>query len=154
MEEALEDAKDELKRVDHLIFVSLKYTRTVDVIKSVIERMITFFDFAIDALLKYAKGKKMITEIPSNIGLRSSLVKKSFSDNAEILEGIEFYQTLRKLSKAKYTKREEYRRHVTMIAAIENEGVVEVDIDLLCVYYEKTKKFISLMETMIFGKND
>src|SRR3989338_11155749 len=94
--ESLAEAKEELKRVDHLIFVSLKYTRTVDVIKSVIERMITFFDFAIDALLKYAKGKKMITEIPSNIGLRSSLVKKSFSDNAEILEGIEFYQTLRK----------------------------------------------------------
>ena len=31
---------EELKRVDHLVYVSLKYTRTVDVIRSIIDRLI------------------------------------------------------------------------------------------------------------------
>ena len=31
MNENIHDAKQEMKRVDHLIYVSLKYTRTVDV---------------------------------------------------------------------------------------------------------------------------
>ncbi len=35
MTDYLDNAKNEMKRVDHLLFVSLKYTRTVDVIKSV-----------------------------------------------------------------------------------------------------------------------
>ena len=61
--ESLDNAKEELKRVDHLIYVSLKYTRTVDVIKSIIERMINAFDFSIRAGLEYAKGKKKIKAI-------------------------------------------------------------------------------------------
>ena len=36
----LEDAKDELKRADHLVFISLKYTRTCDIIRNTIERII------------------------------------------------------------------------------------------------------------------
>ena len=40
MTENLENAKEELKRIDHLIYVTLKYTRTVDVLLSVVERMI------------------------------------------------------------------------------------------------------------------
>ena len=40
MKDYLDDVKNEVKRVDHLIYVSLKYTRTVDVIRSVVERII------------------------------------------------------------------------------------------------------------------
>ena len=52
MIESLEDAKEELKRVDHLIYVSLKYTRTVDVLRNVIERLVTASEFMITAMLK------------------------------------------------------------------------------------------------------
>ena len=33
MKEALDNAKEELKRVDHLFYVSLKYTRTADMMR-------------------------------------------------------------------------------------------------------------------------
>ena len=61
----LEEAREELKRADHLIYVSLKYTRTVDVIKSVIDRLISCLDFVIDKLLDHAIDKKLISEKPS-----------------------------------------------------------------------------------------
>lgn len=149
MKESFEEAIQELKRVDHLFWVSLKYTRTVDVIKNVIERLINCIGFGLEALLKYAKEKKLITSIPANAGLRCDLLKKSFPDNLELLDYINFYLRLRKLSKAEYTRREEFRRHVAMIATIDKGEIVEVNIDTLKEDYDKTKNFIALVKKII-----
>lgn len=149
MKESFEEAIEELKRVDHLFWVSLKYTRTVDVIKHVIDRLINCIGFGLEALLKYAKEKKLITSIPTNAGLRCDLLKKTFPDNLELIDYINFYVLLRKLSKAEYAKREEFRRHVTMIATIDKGEIVEVSIDVLKEYYEKTRNFITLVKKII-----
>ncbi len=58
MKESLDNAVRELRKVDHLVFVSLKYTRTVDVLKHIIKRMISAFDFMMDALFIDFKKKK------------------------------------------------------------------------------------------------
>ncbi|MBI3035955.1 hypothetical protein HYY71_06555 [Candidatus Woesearchaeota archaeon] len=149
MEESFDKAVQELKRVDHLFWVSLKYTRTVDVIKHVIDRLINCIGFGLEALLKYSKDKKLVTSIPENAGLRCDLLRKTFSDNIELIEYINFYLRLRKLSKAEYTKREEFRRHVTMIATIDKGEVVSVDIDTLKEYYEKTRNFVAFVKKTI-----
>ena len=149
MKESFDDAVQELKRVDHLFWVSLKYTRTVDVIKNVIERLINCIGFGLESLLKYAKEKKLITSIPSNAGLRCDLLKKTFPDNLELIDYIDFYLRLRKLSRAEYTRREEFRRHVTMIATIDKGEVVEVSIDSLKEDYGKTRNFIAFVKKII-----
>ncbi|MBS3114792.1 hypothetical protein J4448_06865 [Candidatus Woesearchaeota archaeon] len=149
MKESFDEAVQELKRVDHLFWVSLKYTRTVDVIKNVIERLINCIGFGLESLLKYAKEKKLITSIPTNAGLRCDLLKKTFPDNLELIDYINFYLRLRKLSRAEYTRREEFRRHVTMIATIDKGEVVEVSIDSLKEDYEKTRIFISFVKKII-----
>ena len=149
MKESFDLAVQELKRVDHLFWVSLKYTRTVDVIKHVIERVISCIGFGLESLLKYAQEKKLVTSIPANAGLRCDLLKKTFPENMELIDYINFYLRLRKLSKAEYTKREEFRRHVTMIATIDKGEIVEVDIDILKQYYEKTKNFITFVKRII-----
>jgi len=149
MKESFDDAIQELKRVDHLFWVSLKYTRTVDVIKHVIERLINCIGFGLEALLKYAKEKKLIANIPTNAGLRCDLLKKTFPDNAELIDYINFYLRLRKLDKAEYKKREEFRRHVAMIATIDKGELVEVNIDILKEYYEKTRIFIAFVKRII-----
>ena len=149
MHESLDEAIQELKRVDHLFWVSLKYTRTVDVIKNVIERLINCIGFGLLALLKHSKQKNIIPSIPENAGLRCELLKSTFPDNAEIIDYINFYTRLRKLSRAEYSKREEFRRHVTMIATIDKDEIVNVDIDILKEYYERTKNFISFVKRTI-----
>ena len=149
MKDTFDEAIQELKRVDHLFWVSLKYTRTVDVIKHVIDRLINCIGFGLESLLKYAKEKKLITTIPANEGLRCDLLKKTFPDNTELIDYINFYLRLRKLSKAEYTRREEFRRHVTMIATIDKGEVVEVSIDTLKEDYEKTRTFIAFVKKII-----
>ena len=149
MKESFDLAIQELKRVDHLFWVSLKYTRTVDVIKHVIDRLINCIGYGLESILKYAKEKKLLTSIPENAGLRCDLLKKTFPDNIELIDYINFYLLLRKLSKAEYAKREEFRRHVTMIATIDKGEIVEVSIDVLKEYYEKTRNYLTLVKKII-----
>ncbi|MDP6600426.1 MAG: hypothetical protein QF798_03255 [Candidatus Woesearchaeota archaeon] len=153
MEEALDNAKEELKRVDHLFYVSLKYTRTADMMRHMVERLISTFSFGIESLLKYAKEQKKIDNIPNNPVMDSKLMMKTFTDE-EIANYMDLYLRLRKIMKANYSKREEYRRHVTMICTIDNGRVEEVNIDILKEYYGTAKNFINYVERIVEGKEE
>jgi hypothetical protein len=148
--ESLEDAKEEIKRVDHLFYVSLKYTRTVDMMRNLIERLISTFDCAILSLLEYAKEKKKIKEIPPTPSLRCDIVKEVYKDT-NLKLSIDLYLLLRKLMRMPYTKREEYRRHVTMISQV-GDKKIETDIDILKEYYDKTMKFLLSVQEIVMPK--
>ena len=147
-----ESAREELKRVDHLIYVSLKYTRTVDVIKSIIDRLISACNFAIIDLLEHNKDK-LEDEIPESPAGRAALINKLFSSNELILEFIEYYLFLRKLSRSEYEKINEFRRHVTMIADVGGK-TYNIDIDTISEYNTKTKKYIEQIENIIKGTTE
>lgn len=151
MNQFLNNAKEELKRVDHLVYVSLKYTRTVDVIRNIIQRIISSFDFAIQSLLEYAKENKLIDSYPSSPGLRCELLKKIYN-NEELNIYLDFYTLLRGINRADFSKREEYRRHVTMIVTLQNGNIIEIKIDTLHEYFNKLKEFLKLVGSII--KND
>lgn len=153
MIEALDNAKQELKRVDHLYYVSLKYTRTADMMKHVIERLISTFSFGMESMLKFALEKKMIDKIFNNPTLDSELLLKTIKDK-ELIEYMNLYLRLRKIIRAEYTKREEFRRHVTMTCTIDNGKVAEINIDILKEYYDSAKNFINYVETIVEGKED
>ena len=58
MKKSVDKCYEEMKRAEHLIYVSLKYTRTVDIMKHIIDRMINASDCIIETLFKYAKKKR------------------------------------------------------------------------------------------------
>ena len=149
MHEILNNLRNELKRVDHLFFVSLKYTRTVDVIRSLIERLINAFEFGMDFLLEKAKKQKKIKEIPPAPRAKSDMVKEIYADDEKLQKFVDFYIMLRDIRAAPYTKREEYRRHVTMISEISPGNFIEVDIDLLSEYLKKAQAFFEYLQEML-----
>ncbi|HLD04622.1 MAG TPA: hypothetical protein VJG90_02785 [Candidatus Nanoarchaeia archaeon] len=150
MKEALEEAKEELKRVDHLIYVSLKYTRTVDVLMNVINRMIDCYSGMIDSLLKWAVEEKKIMELPSSPVERGELVKKLFPEQ-EFGDNVELYFLLRKIHRSNPQKENEYRRHVTLRTFIEGREEI-VNIDIATQYYFFQKKFFEAVEKVVLGK--
>jgi len=152
MSEFLEAAIGELKRADHMIYVSLKYTRTVDVIKNILERLILCFDSTFDYLAEGLKEKKLIEEIPSARSKKVDILKKYFEKNPEIQDYIEFYLTLRKINKAEFTRRQEFRRHVTMSAIMEDGKITELNIDVIHEYYNKTKMFLDFAINFVSPK--
>jgi len=144
MNENAENAVNELKRADHMIFVSLKYTRTCDVIKNIVDRLIACYDFTFDYLMESLKEKKKIEEVPQIRARKIDILKEYFKNNKEFLDFMDFYSLLRKINKAEFTRRQEFRRHVTMTATIDNDCLVEVNIDSIHEYYLRTKAFVDM----------
>ncbi len=146
-EEHFSSAIEELKRADHLIFVSLKYTRTCDIIKHIIERLVSCADFMFDHLLSAAREQGKIQTIPTAPTAKAEEIKKLHKDDPKIQDFVEFYLFLKKITRSKFTRRQEYRRHVTMVCVVEN-NVIEINIDKIEEYFNKTKEFVDYVKEM------
>jgi hypothetical protein len=145
MREQLHNAKEELKRVDHLIYVSLKYTRTVDVLRNVINRLINSHGFIADSLLAKAEEDGIIDEKPTAAKLKADKMLELYEEDPKIVESVKLYLLLRKMVLTEYTKENEYRRHVTMITVVDGEKL-RIDIDQVTEYYKKAKELIEYIE--------
>ena len=143
----LEDAQEELKRVDHLIYVSLKYTRTVDVLLNIISRMIDAYGFLLDALLKLALKQGRIDEIPSSPIERGNLVKQVYDDQ-NVHDNVELYFLLRKLFRSNPVREHEYRRNVAMKTFIEGREEI-VNIDIITNYYNFMLAFLKQVAELV-----
>lgn len=152
MEEERNSAKDELKRADHLIYVSLKYTRTVDVIRSVIARLISAQEMTIDELLQWLKSKKKIKDVISSKSYRIKveLIKEKLKKDKKVTEFLNFYDFLTRIMKVDYIKKEEFRKNVRMIIHDDKGNVLEeVGVESLKEYYKKVCDLINNMEGMM-----
>lgn len=150
MKESLEKAKEELKRADHLIYVSLKYTRTCDVFKSIIERLINAIDFLIESMLKKAKEEKKVPSLPPQPRAKCLLLADVL-EHEELKEMCNFYLLLRQIDHAEFTREREYRRHVTMTVCIDGKKH-NIDIDNITAYYKQVNKYYDIIEKIVYGK--
>jgi hypothetical protein len=146
MRDAIENAVEELKRVDHSIFVSLKYTRTVDILINILIRMVDCYEFLILALLKYAYEHKMIGEIPSTPKERAVLIKQVYKEQ-EVHDNIDLYLLLKAMLKSNYTRENEYRRHVAMRAIVAGREEI-ININIISQYYEYLTSFFHMVDNL------
>lgn len=144
----LEEAYEEFKRLDHIVYITSKYCRTIDVIKSALQRVLEIFDLLIEALLYHSKEKKQIENIPKSPRLKINFLEKIYPHDEKIRKFITFYLFLREIFKARYSKREEFRRHVTLIAHFENRDA-EIDIDFLETYEKVALNFYNYVKELV-----
>jgi hypothetical protein len=149
--ERMHFAGEELKRAEHLLYVSLKYTRTVDVMKSLIDRLIACFDLLIDGLLEEKEKEGLIIEIPKSPFAKVEILKGLYKDNKQMLYYLEFYALQRKLARAQNTAQSEFRRNVKMIARLEDMNV-EINIDICGDYFHKTVDFLRFIKELSNNK--
>ena len=146
------DACQEFKRVEHLLFVSLKYTRTVDVLVSVVDKVISCLGELIKGMLTYAHDNKRCEEVPTNAAAQAELFAKLYPQH-ELVDISPFFLFLRKLKRLEYKRMNEYRRHVTM-TVIFPEIAVNITIDKLNYYYAALKNFIDTTQEIIEPSDD
>ena len=140
IEEESINAREELKRADHLIYVSLKYTRTVDVITSIIARLISAKQMTIDALLEWLEKKKKLKNVDTSkpYKIKVELIRGKLKKDENIIEFLDFYDYLMKIMKAEHLKKEEFRKNVRLIAQDKSGNIIdEVGIEVLKEYYKK-----------------
>jgi len=127
---------------DHLLYVSLKYTKTCDVIRNLLLRWRRMIETAIESVLKHAKKKKKIKSVPSSPIQQIEAVKKLFKKNKEFLEVIEFYEMLRKLEELRQERIGEFRKNVCLKIMYRGKEI-EVNLEQLKIYADMLEKFIS-----------
>ena len=85
----MEDIMQEKISADHLLYVSLKYTKTCDVMINLLLRWSKMIETSINQILKHAKKKKKISsigEFRKNVTLKVSYRGKEVSINLEQLK--------------------------------------------------------------------
>lgn len=138
----MEDIIQEKIRADHLLYVSLKYTKTCDVIVNLLLRWRRMIETSIDEILKHAKTRKKISSIPSSPLGKMEEVKKLFKKNDDFLEVIEIYEMLRKIEDLRKDRIGEFRKNVTLRVNYRGEEV-DINLDKLKIYASLLEKFIS-----------
>jgi len=140
---------ESLKRADHLINVSLKYTKTVDVIRNTILRLLEACDILITEGLEHKKNKKKIKEVPKTPKERADLLYKVFKKKKNIKVYLDFFHLLRRIKISSYGKREEYRKNVAMIIVNDKDNYTEINVEMLKSFYSKTTEFVEFMRKWI-----
>ncbi|RME54765.1 hypothetical protein D6777_02790 [Candidatus Woesearchaeota archaeon] len=139
-----DSALEELKRVDHLIFVTLKYTRTVDIIRNVIKRLQSSLNFIILDVLEWAQKNGKLEQVPKAPLLRLQYLKKLFPEDKEVLKIVDFYMKIREMLLDEYKKKEEYRKNVAMVTKN-----YEINIDKLQKLADETKEYVKYLMELI-----
>jgi len=148
----LKKADADIKRAEHTLFVSLKYSRTADVLKSFIDRAIECIDTIVSCLLTFEKDKGFIESFPSNVGLQYDFVKAEF--NTPIInEMIDFVFYMKKLSRAQYTSTQEFRRHIALTFEVDGEEIVMKSDDAR-EHLKKLKEFLNHADELIEEKEN
>src|SRR3989344_2330272 len=150
MSENLLEAREELKRLEHIIYVSLKYTRTVDVITNALNRMVSTYDFIIEAFTEKAIEEKKLEGVSKSPALKAKKLAEIYPDDPLIQKNLHFYFSLRNILKSPHQKRQEFRRHVTLVVNFE-DSTVEVEIDTLVNCEKFIHAFLNYSQKIIEG---
>lgn len=138
----MEDIIQEKISADHLLYVSLKYTKTCDVMINLISRWKKMIETCIEEILEHAKAKKKIKEIPDNPVGQINEVKRLFKNDKNFLEVLELYEMFRRIKELRKERIGEFRKNVTLRVFYRGEEI-NVDLEKLREYADKLERFIS-----------
>lgn len=147
----LERIIKEKTSADHLLYVSMKYTKTCDVIINLIKRWKVMMDYAFDALLEKAKKKKMIKSIPSAPKLKLDVLRDVFKENEEVIDALREYEMFRLIDALKKTRENEFRKGVCLRVVYKGEEVA-INLDKLKEYSEILERFINFVKGFLVEK--
>ena len=149
-EKIMEELIQEKISADHLLYVSLKYTKTCDVILNLILRWRKMIETGIDGILERAKKKKKISSVPSNPIGRIEAVKKLFRKDKDFLEVIDLYEMFRKIEGLKKERIGEFRKNVTLRIFYKGEEI-NINLEQLKIYADMLEKFISTTKQFLLS---
>jgi hypothetical protein len=146
----MEDIIKEKISADHLLYVSLKYTKTCDVVMNLILRWRKMIETVIDKILKHAKKKKKISSIPLNPVGKIEVVTKLFKKDKDFLEIIDMHKMFRKIEELRKERIGEFRKNVTLKVFYKGEEI-NINLEQLKIYADALEKFISTTKQFLLS---
>ncbi len=136
---------------DHLLYVSLKYTKTCDVILNLIKRWTVMINDAVDGLLEQLKKRKKIKSIPDAPRQRLELVKDNFKKVPEVMKAMELYEFFKKVDNLKTIRESEFRKDVRL-KVLDGSQETIINLDKLKEYSAILESFISYVKQFLLSK--
>ena len=147
----MEEIIQEKISADHLLYVSLKYTKTCDVILNLILRWRRMIEVSLEHILIHAKQKKKIPKIPSSPLEKIMVARKIFKNDKNFIEVLDLYEMFRKIEDLKKERIGEFRKNVNLkIWYLGKE--INVNLEQLKIYAEMLEKFISSTKQFLTSK--
>lgn len=144
----MEDIIQEKISADHLLYVSLKYTKTCDVILNLLLRWRKMIETSIEKALEHSKKKKKLKEVPTSPVEKISVMKKLFKKDKNIQDVIEFYEMLKKVEGLRRERIGEFRKNVNLKISYKGEEI-NMDLENLRTNADMLEKFISTIKQLL-----
>ena len=147
----MEDIIQEKISADHLLYVSLKYTKTCDVIINLILRWRKMIETSIDAILEKSKKKKKISSVPLNPTKKIEEMKKLFKKDKNFQNTLKMYEMFRKIEELRKERSGEFRKNVNLRVFYRGEEI-NINLEKLREYADELEKFISTTKQFLLQK--
>ncbi len=140
------EIEKEKRMAEHLFYVSLKYTKTGDVILNLIHRWERMVDRCMEFLLKRAKKSKSIREIPVAPKAREIAIRDAYKD--ELVQNImDMYAFFRRLPALEKMREHEFRKNVA-VRVVNSGREIEINMDKLKEWNETLNDFLNYVRHM------
>ena len=146
----MEDIIQEKISADHLLYVSLKYTKTCDVMVNLLIRWRKMIDVSIESILSKAKKKKKIKLIPTNPVGKIEAMRKLFKKDENFQEVMDMYEMFRKIEDLRQERIGEFRKNVTLRVFYQGKEI-NINLEQLKEYADKLEKFISAIKQFLLS---
>ncbi len=144
----IEEIIKEKTSADHLLYVSLKYTKTCDVILNLLARWKSLIEISFDAILEKKVEDGKLPMMPTNPKQRIEFIKKCFYRNPVVQDVVVLYVFFKRVPDLSKTRSGEFRKNVNL-KIIEPTRTTDVNMEKLGEYYEIVEKFISEVKKIL-----
>lgn len=133
---------------DHLLYVSLKYTKTSEVIVNLILRWTIMIEYSFENMLEFMKKKKLIKSIPSSPKQRLDLLREYFKKEPIVTKTLDLYEMFRRIEELSKESEGEFRKNVALKVSYRGE-VVKINLDKLKEYSTTLERFINYLKQFL-----
>ena len=138
----MEDIIKEKISADHLLYVSLKYTKTCDVIVNLLSRWRNMIDKCMDRLVEKAKKEKKWKPVPDAPRAKLIQLKKIYKNSKEISDALQLYEIFRDIDTLEKIRESEFRKGVNLKVFYKGQ-TININLVQLKEYAYTLERFIS-----------
>ncbi len=130
---------------DHLLYVSLKYTKTCDVIINLLLRWKIMIEMAMEKMIEQAQKLKKWKPVPEAPRAKLVQLKKIYEKDAVTSEVFKLYELFRDIENLDKVRENEFRKGVNLKVSYKGE-TININLDKLREYSQLLEKFISSLK--------
>ena len=146
----IEEIIKEKTSADHLLYVSLKYTKTCDVILNLLARWKSLIEISFDGILKNRVETKKVPHMPENPKQRIEFMKKYFKKYDTIQNVIPLYIFFKRVPDLNKTREGEFRKNVNLKVIAPNK-TTEINMEKLGEYSDIVDNFIGEVKNILIN---